>query len=257
MSDVDPLVAQLESFQQEETSTEQVQEPVVETEPEPDLTEFGRRYLQTIEDEQERQVAERHVRRWDAGYAKQEQKWNEYREQYSQLGNVEDLRVGQQLKNLLETDPVRLVEYLYNKGVIYQPEEVVTPEEQVDPASAKLQQLEQGFNALAARMQQEEMQKQEQVQIAEFRRDLEEAKTRLGDFDDDLVIRLIAGGVSNIDDAVAMYRKVAQDSVNKNARQQAPTLLGSSGTPPTVKKPDFGKMSNKDINDYLVASLER
>lgn len=254
MSDVDPLVAQIESFQQEEAPQEiQEQQPEAV---EPDLTEFGRRYLQTIDDEQERQIAERHVRRWDAGYAKQEQKWNEFREQYQDLGPVEELRIGKQLKMLIETDPMRLAEYLHSKGIIYQAEEP-EPEEQVtDPSQAKLQQLEQGFNALAAKIQQEEMQKQEQAQIAEFRNDLADAKERLGDYDEQFVIRLIAGGVPTIDEAVQMYRQIAQDSVNKNARQQAPTLLGSSGTPPTTKKPDFGKMSDRDINAYLVASLE-
>lgn len=255
MSDVDPLVAQLESLQQEEP-VEQV-EPAEQVEQvDPDLTEFGRRYLQTIEDEAERAVAERHVRRWDAGYAKQEQKWNEYREQYSQLGDPEELRIGKQLKNLIETDPMRLAEYLHSKGIFYTPEEVEPETQTLDPSSAKLQQLEQGFNALQAKIQQEDMQKQEQAQIAEFRADLQEAKTRLGDFDEQFIIRLIAGGVPGIDEAVQMYRQVAQNSINKNARQQAPTLLGSSGTPPTTKKPDFGKMSARDIDAYLVASLE-
>ena len=228
-------------------------EPVEEA---PPLTDFGKRYLQTIEDESERQIAERHVRRWDAGYAKQEQNWNQFRQQYEQLGDYERVTQGVQLRNLLDTNPLALAQYLHEKGIIYSPPEAEqqSPGE-VDPVSSKLAQVEQMTTALAQKMQAEEQARNEAQQVTAFHSALDVAEKELGAFDREHVITLIAGGVPSIEAAVKMHQRLVQNSVNQNARQQAPTLLGSSGTPPTTKKPEPGKMTNKEVNDYLVALI--
>lgn len=261
MDENDALVDALDSAGADvEEPTEVIEQPVVETEPEPELTDFGRRYLQTIEDENERRAVERHVRRWDAGYSKQEQKWNEFRTQYEQLGPVEELAVSRQLYNILQTDPLKIAQYLHSKGIIYQPEEpeAPAPDSTNDSAEAqRIARLEQMTQVLLEQKQREDQQRQEQEQIAQFKSDLQEARKTLGEFDEQVVITLIAGGVPSIEEAVKQYQRLTQNAVNQNARKQAPTLLGSSGTAPTTKPPvPKGKLDNRAVNDLLVSLLE-
>lgn len=253
MSDVDPVVSALEGHSADEPSEVQEQEP--------ELTEFGQRYLSTIEDEAERQIAERHVRKWDAGYAKQEEKWNSFKTQYEELGDLEDLKVGRQLHNLWVTDPGKIAQYLFDLGVFpqdYEPK-VETQAEEVDPTTEKLGKLEQAMNLLVQKTQHDEAERAQKAQLEEFHRDLQKAKEELGDFDDQTVIQLIAGGPAGItiEAAVKQYQKLVQNTINQNARQQAPSLLGSSGAPPTQKRPEYGKMGPKDVVNYIAAQLSQ
>jgi hypothetical protein len=260
MDENDALVDALDSFGEEDTAVEpSVPEVVEPVEPEPELTDFGRRYLQTIEDESERSAVERHVRRWDAGYSKQEQKWNDFRSQYEQLGPVEELAVSKQLYNILQTDPLKIAQYLHSKGIIYQPDEpeAPAPDSTSDSAEAqRIARLEQMTQVLLEQKQREDHQRQEQEQIAQFKSDLATARKELGDFDEKVVITLIAGGVPSIEEAVKQYQRLTQNAVNQNARKQAPTLLGSSGTAPTTKPVPKGKLDNKQVTDLLVSLLE-
>ena len=243
----------------DEVEPEATEVEPTEVEPElPPLTDFGKRYLETLEDEQERQIVERHVRKWDEGYAKSKRQWDEFKTQYEQLGDVEELRVGKQLHHLLLTDPMRLAEYLHQKGIIYQPEpEEPAPDTNTDsqPVDPRIEKLSEAVTYLTQKTLAEEQAAQERAQLEAFNKELDEAKETYGDFDRDTVIKFIIAGAPSIEAAVKDYQSIVQNSVKQNARQQAPSLLGSSGAPPTQPQADVRTMKNQDVVKPLTALL--
>jgi len=262
MSDVEPEI-DINSQLINALNDEGVDEPVEQSQPEvveelPPLTDFGQRYLATVPDE-EREIAERHVRRWDAGYAKQAERWKSY----ESLGTPEDLGNYRSLYNTFVTAPEKIVEYLQTQGyTLVQAQQAVAEAQQtpaeVNPSDEKLTKLEKAVEYLVTTRQQETAAQQEARQIEEFNKALE-ASLPQGSTPEfrDVVIRLVAAGMPTIEAAVQQVQSLMQTSVNQNARQQAPTLLGSSGAPPVAKKKDVTELSDQEAKDYLAHLLQQ
>lgn len=257
MSDVEPDISEqlVNALNTESEPIEPEPEPVQEELP--PLTDFGQRYLATV-DEAEREIAERHVRRWDAGYAKQAERWKGYEE----LGSTEELANYRALYNTFISAPEKIVEYLQTQGyTLVQAQQAVAEakkEEAANPNDEKLSKLEKAVEYLVTTRQQETAAQQEARELQEFNTALDAGLPQgaTSQFRD-TVIRLIAGGMPSIEAAVQHVQGLMQTSINQNARQQAPTLLGSSGAPPTTKKQEVTELSDSDAAKYMASLLQQ
>lgn len=241
-------------------------EPPVETETElPPLTDYGSRFIETVPEEH-RPIADRWVREWDAGVAKLRQKHEAEISQYTQLGQLDDVRAGVQLYKMLtgnDAQKQEIADYLAENGIT--PKQFADAVEaqqkariesgEVDPYEDRFNRLERGLIATAEQQRAAIEAQQTKQQQDEYVRLLNDAESRLGKFDRQYVSYLLSmGQVQSLDEAVKAYHNLVPGQ-----RKQAPRLLGSSGSAPHTaggKKLDFGSMSERDIGKFLVARLE-
>lgn len=237
-----------------------------ETEELPELSDYGRRFVENLPEE-DRGKAEQWVRQWDGGYKKQVSKYEEQIQQYRQLGNIEDVQAGTRLYQLLVTNPERVLHYLTEdpNGPKLTPKQAAAQMQKIeddgapsntkpDPNAERLEKLERALLAIAQRDEQRTQAQQQERDQQMFVSALEEARKRLGDFDNQYVAYLLATQkAQTIDEAVKQYHSVVG---KPQPRRAAPNLLGTSSAAPSgAKKPDWGQASDKEIKDHLVHLL--
>jgi hypothetical protein len=239
---------------------------VVEEEELPELTDYGRRFLENSPEEH-RPILEPVIRKWDDGHKKQVARYEEQLNQYRQLGPVEELAPARQLYNILINDPQRMVDYLVNERGFTPSQAAKAVGEAQDNAVAqqqpgvpkeyeeRLRRAEQA--ALAAVQQQRQFFEQQQAarEQQEYVAQLQAAKNKFGDFDERYVSYLLATEqATTVEEAVKFYHRTVRPPQRRGA---TPPLLGANAAAPTSggKKANWGEASDNEIKDFLVHSL--
>jgi hypothetical protein len=238
-------------------------EPTVEADELPELSDYGKRFVENAPEE-ERPYAEKYVRQWDQGYAKQKQRWEQEIAPYRELGDPTVARQGVQLYNILMHEPERLLRHLVEERGLTLPQakqavkEMQNEEQESDPYAERFQTLEQRQQQMF-QMQQEQLRQQVQKQQEDqLRADLLTAKQKHGDYDQDYVLqRLIAGQAQSVDEAVQQYKAYVQQILKQHGRATAPNLLGAGAGSPQAQTKKNGPIPDKEVVNHLTALLEQ
>lgn len=230
----------------------------------PELSDYGRRFVERVPEE-EKPYADKYVRMWDDGHKKAIAKYEQELNQYRQLGPVEEQATARQLLNILQNEPQRLVDYLVNERG-YTPTQAVKAVENAQQDAGQTPAIPKEYEdrlnraeraALAVAQQQRQFFEQQQAarEQQEYVASLQDAKRRMGDFDEQYVSYLIATGqAQTVDEAVKTYHRTVRPP---QRRGTTPPLLGANSAAPSAgsKKVNWGEASGNDIKDFLVNSL--
>lgn len=235
----------------------------------PPLSDYGKRFVENAPEE-ERAYAEKYVRQWDQGYAKQKQRWESELSAYREVGDPTVAKQGVALYNILLHEPERLLRHLVEERglTVPQAQKVVQDQQeqagisegngQPDPYAKRIETIEQQQQRLYQLQQEQYARQVEQQQQEQLRNDLAAAKAKFGEYDQDFVLdRIIAGRAQTVDEAVQQYQQYVQNVLKQHGRATAPNLLGGGAGSPQSQPKKKGPIPEKDVVTHLTALLEQ
>lgn len=224
-------------------------------------------FLTGIDDEEQRQLLEPYVKKWDAGVTRKFQELHAQYEPYQSLGDPEELQQYVELVEYINNDPQGFYKYLGDAlGVsaaeaqkqVEEPDPVTAaiPDElqrALDPYKTQLTEQEQLLRTMGEyllQQQQEAIEAQEDMELENY---LSELEKEFGSFDADYVLTKMANGVDGAD-AVKAYKQSVQEYVNTTSKKKpSMPVLGGGGSIPSDEE-DITKLDSGAVKN-LVAGL--
>lgn len=237
------------------------------------LSDYGRRFVENAPEE-ERPYAAKYVREWDQGYQKKQQEWEQQLQPFRDLGDPEQVRQAVAVANMLQQNPRTVVERLYEAGLLSQDDfSFLQAQQQQDQGGnedipphlmkrfeqmleSKLAPLQQGYGTLAQMQQQKLEEEQQRQQEAALQKDLENLKSKHGDFDETYVLALMAQTGMNGEDAVKQYQQMLDSAIKQRQAPRAPSIMSGSGNPPNFQK-DLTKADDATVRNMLADALRQ
>jgi len=201
---------------------------------------------------------------WDKGvqdkFTKVQQEYAPWKDVISAAGNPQEAAFALQLMRAVQEDPEMIYNSLKERYKFGETPPEVTAQGQgqgepqtLDPAiAARIQQLEQGQQTVAQIIQAQHTAELEAREAQALDSELSNAKKQYGDFDERFVLALAANGVPVMDAA-----KQFADMKTAIAQQYSPKplIMGAGGGMPSVNKFDVKKVSDGQLNDFVVQHL--
>lgn len=186
------------------------------------------------------------LRDWDAGVNR---KFQEIHDQYAPYKQFKDqgidpetLMYGQQLMDLLDSDPQKLYEALSQLPGITPAQAQQMTEDAVaesdyseeEPLDPRIAQLEQGVQTMAQFLAAQVEQEEARTQDAQLEQELAAAKEAYGDYDMDYVLQYAYTNDATIEQSVQAYKNFEQQILANSNRPKAPVILGNGGGVPST-----------------------
>jgi hypothetical protein len=212
-----------------------------------------------------------HLRNWDSGVQTKIQsvhsEWEPYK--FLKEGEVspDDARVALGILRAVQEDPKAVYDSLAESYGFNESEPEVEPTEtgqgetesfSLPPAvQQELEQLKQGYNAMAEILLQQKNEAEEAAQDASLKQEIDALKAKhQGTFDEDYVLNRMHMGESP-DDALKSYQSLVERIQQENNRPKPPMLLGSSGGGvPGESRIDVTKLNPAETKNLVAKYLE-
>lgn len=207
-----------------------------------------------------------HLSKWDQGVQQRFESvqsewapWKKYKDTYK----PEEVEWGLSLAQSLANDPAAtyqaIGEYMKNTLGIDVSASSANPSGQgqqeptdvQDPNSLALAQYKQQLDLVSRAVLAKEQKDQEAAAEAQLDRELTDAKTKYGDYDEKFVLARLQAG-DTVDSAVQAYHSIAEQAA-KNARPRFQFLGAGGGVPATPI--DTRKMTDTDRNKLALEML--
>jgi hypothetical protein len=219
-----------------------------------------------------------YVKNWDAGVTKLlQQKSEEFNSKLSAYEGIDptEAREALELRAAIAANPAGAVDHIreaYNLGNISAEtaneliEEATSDDEEdildqlppeIRDRLLKTDKLEEAVKTLLDREEAVRAAQQEAKEVAEFSKQLDDLKTKYGDYDRDTVLRLIASEMEP-EDAVKHYHALIESAAQQKlkAHNDAPPVLGNGHIPPVDNTP-VHKLSAKDRQRAVLQYLNQ
>lgn len=262
-------------FQSQENNSSETQE----------LSDFANGFLKDV-DESDREIVSKYIKQWDGGVTRKFQEYSGKLKGYEELGDLDTLVNAQGLVQDIQNDPVQFFNYfrdylLENAQAIQEqygiddlqkalgmaqqmsnnelddsglPEYDGIPKEFVQ----QFQEMQSKLESFGSEYEQMKASQQEREQMEMLDNVLSDLHNEHGDFDDRVVLSLIASGLAP-EEAIQEWNGI-RESIVSSQGSNAPVLLnGPAATP--LDQVDMDKLKDpaarKQIGAALLSSLNQ
>lgn len=188
------------------------------------------------------------------------QEWEPYNFLRENAIDPDTVQYAMNILYTLNNDPRQLYDalgqyYKFAQTQADQPEfeEAFSDEQQADP---RIERLEQGLQTMARLLLEAREQQEAQEQDALLSQELDEARQKYGDFDENYVLGLALNGAS-IENAVRQFKSLEQRIAGGNVRSSQPVIMGSGGGAPGSNIVDPRKLSSNETKNLVAQMLEQ
>lgn len=229
-----------------------------ESNSEPELNEFAQGILSKIPEE-DRTVVSKYIKEWDGGVTQHLQKIHVDYEPYKELGDIDDLKIAMEYISLLQNDPRTFIktvtDAMKEAGMSLNEEDDLEEEFEETPVGIpkeyqqRMDKMEEMLGTMFDRFEGYTTTQEQERQIAQLDKVIDNLHSTHGDFDDDWVLLQIERG-KDPKEAVEMYEKKFGSPKGK----PPPTLLSANGAV-RQDQVDPSKLSNEDKKKYAYQVL--
>lgn len=208
------------------------------------------------------------LQKWDQGvqqrFSDVHSKYDPYKELVDSEIDPQQLKMGLGLLQAIEQDPKQVYEALaqqFNLGGAPADEQgntdnVSSEYGDLPPAVvARLKSLEQGYETVASKLNQEDELKRQAVEDARLEQTMAALRTKHGEFHEGFVLSQMLQGQAP-DDAVAQWNNVREQIMVEARRPQAPKILGSGSVIPGEQAVNVKKLDSAGTKSLVASMLE-
>lgn len=240
----------------------------------PELSDYAKEFLPSLPEEH-RPIVAPHVKNWDSGYNKQVERLRSQHQQelqrYSALGSPDSLAQHVQVSQAFQADPYgtikRLVDANYlDKSQLADLMGVAQQMEQQPPTTPEFtqhpewQKTQQGLQAVANWIMQQDQQRQQQTQQQALDTSLEQIKQKAPGIDETYALSIAyammrEGQPVDADKIASQWKSMQQSILSQYRAPNAARTMPGAGAPNTAtKKP--ADMSPEERVQYLTQALQ-
>lgn len=239
--------------------------------------------------EEDRPTVSKYIKQWDASVTRRQMELQQQFAPYRELGDLEDVRSRLSLADMLATDPEGVYQYLHEKfgGQGQQQPGAFQPQQQqfgqpslenvpeefapvvqafqvqnqqqaqtIQQMQRQMQQMGQYLQQLTGQNQQSQLQQQQAQEDSQLEEYLGLLNQEFGEFDEKIVLSLMAGGMSG-EEAARYAAQQKQQTINEANRGTGAKIIGGGAVAPANNPADVTQLSRGQTRDLVKQVLER
>lgn len=223
-------------------------------------------FLKNIPD-QDKAIVQKYIKDWDSQVTKRFQGIHDEYKPYKDLGDIESIQRNMEIVQLLQADPklfyTNLAKFIdqiegNDEVEIDDTEEVepVVPKqvEKTDPRDSELADLRNQVQQLTGAFTNDIQSRNDQRELAQLDRTLENLHTKHGDFDDDWVLVQVSRGVP-IENAIKSWNDMLGQRVDSFRKATPPRIMPGAGNT-AGSQVDPSRLDKKTKINYIQSALE-